>query len=123
MFELITAYAEPVAQTTEAAGEMSTGAGIVGMIVSMAPMILVFVLLYFMMIRPQRKQQKAQEAMRAALKVGDKVVTIGGICGKVAKIKDDYIWIESSMPGAADEKSYIKFKRNAIETVEKSAEA
>lgn len=105
--------------TTTAAGDGS----VMGMVISLLPMVLILVLLYWMMIRPQKKQQKAQQAMRAALKVGDKVVTIGGVCGKVAKIKDDYIWIESSMPGAAEDKSYIKFKKNAIETVEKSAEA
>ncbi|MBR3791491.1 MAG: preprotein translocase subunit YajC [Clostridia bacterium] len=90
------------------------------MIVSFLPMILIFALLYFMMVRPQKKQQKAQQAMRNALKVGDKVVTIGGICGKVAKIKDEYIWIESSMPGSPDDKSFIKFKRNAIEALDKT---
>ena len=96
--------------------------GIAEMIASFLPMIIIFAVLYFIMIRPQKKQQKAQQAMRAALKVGDKVVTIGGICGKIAKIKDDYIYIESSMPGAPDDKSYIKFKRNAIETLEKTIE-
>lgn len=119
MFDFITAYAEPAATATTNAPQ---DGGIIGLIISLFPMILVFILLYWMMIRPQRKQQKAQEAMRAALKVGDKIVTIGGICGKVAKIKDEYVYIESSMPGAPDDKSYIKFKRNAIEGVEKSAE-
>ena len=113
MFQTITAYAQGTATAPQSAG-------IVELIISFLPMILIFVLFYFMMIRPQRKQQKAQQAMRNALKVGDKVVTIGGICGKVAKIKDDFIWIESSLPGAPDDKSYIKFKRNAIETVEKT---
>lgn len=116
MFQTITAYAgeaTATAQTTQAAGPVE-------LIMSFLPMILIFVLLYFMMIRPQKKQQKAQQAMRASLKVGDKVVTIGGICGKIAKIKDDYIWIESSLPGAPEDKSYIKFKRNAIETLEKT---
>ncbi len=115
MFQSIIAYAEGTAQTTAAAPQ---SAGMAELIVSFLPMILIFVLLYWMMIRPQKKQQKAQQAMRAALKVGDKVVTIGGICGKVAKIKDDYIWIESSMPGAPEDKAFIKFKRNAIEAVE-----
>jgi len=118
MFNFLTAYAEGTAATT-AAGQTPTAAGgIASLIASFLPMILIFVLLYWMMIRPQKKQQKAQQAMRAALKVGDKVVTIGGVCGKVAKIKDDCVYIESSMPGAPDEKSYIKFKKNAIESVE-----
>lgn len=114
MLGTIIAYAEGTAQTTDVAA----GGGIMGFIVTMFPMILMFGLLYLLMIRPQRKQQKAQQAMRAALKVGDKVVTIGGVCGKVAKIKDEYIWIESSMPGAPEDKAYIKFKRNAIDSVE-----
>ena len=62
-------------------------------IVSILPLVLIIVLLYFMMIRPQRKKEKKQKAMINAMKVGDKVVTIGGICGKVAKIKDEYVFI------------------------------
>ncbi len=116
MFETITAYAEGTATAAQTAQQP----GMAEMLVSFLPMILIFVLLYFMMVRPQKKQQKAQQAMRNALKVGDKVVTIGGICGKVAKIKDEYIWIESSLPGSPDDKSYIKFKRNAIEALEKT---
>lgn len=120
MFETITAFAEPAAQATQNADAQG---GVLGMIISLLPMFLIFILLYWMMIRPQKKQQKAQQAMRAALKVGDKVVTIGGVCGKVAKIKDDCVYIESSMPGAPDNKSYIKFKKSAVETVESSTEA
>lgn len=116
MFETITAYAEGAATTTQAVPQ----AGPMELIMSFLPMIVIFVLLYFVMIRPQRKQQKAQQAMRSALKVGDKVVTIGGVCGKVAKIKDEYIWIESTMPGAPEDKAYIKFKRSAIDAVEKT---
>ena len=61
-------------------------------IVSILPLVLIIVLLYFMMIRPQRKKEKETKAMINAMKVGDKVVTIGGICGKVAKIKDEYVF-------------------------------
>ena len=64
-------------------------------IVSILPLVLIIVLLYFMMIRPQRKKEKETKAMINAMKVGDKVVTIGGICGKVAKIKDEYVFIET----------------------------
>ena len=115
MFQSIIAYAEGTAPATTSA---VPAPGFGELIVSLLPMILFFVILYWIMIRPQKKQQKAQQAMRAALKVGDKVITIGGICGKVSKIKDDYIWIESSMPGAPEDKSFIKFKRNAIEALE-----
>ena len=71
-------------------------------IVSILPLVLIIVLLYFMMIRPQRKKEKETKAMINAMKVGDKVVTIGGICGKVAKIKDEYVFIETGNIGTPD---------------------
>ena len=52
-------------------------------------------------------------------KVGDKVVTIGGICGKITKIKDNYVFVETGNVGTQDEKSVIKMERDAIKTVEK----
>ena len=58
-----------------------------------------------------------------ALVVGDKIVTIGGICGKVVKIKDDYIFIESGNIGTQDEKSIIKMERSSVRSVEKKIEA
>lgn len=87
-------------------------------IVSILPLVLIIVLLYFMMIRPQRKKEKETKAMINAMKVGDKVVTIGGICGKVAKIKDEYVFIETCNIGTPDQKSVVKMERDAIRTVE-----
>lgn len=55
---------------------------------------LIFVVMWFFMIRPQRKQQKELENFRNALQKGDKVVTIGGIYGTVAEIKEDSVLIE-----------------------------
>ena len=55
---------------------------------------LIFVVMWFFMIRPQRKQQKELQAFRDGLKKGDKVVTIGGIHGTVSDIKENYILIE-----------------------------
>ncbi len=55
---------------------------------------LMFVLLYFIMIRPEKKKKKEAEEMRNALKVGDKLTTIGGIVGEVCHIKDDNVVIE-----------------------------
>ena len=69
-----------------------------------------------MMIRPQRKKEKETKAMINAMKVGDKVVTIGGICGKVAKIKDEYVFIETGNIGTPDQKSVVKMERDAIRT-------
>lgn len=59
------------------------------------PLILIFVIMYFFMIRPQQKKQKAANEMRKNLKKGDKVTTNGGIIGKVVKLKDDVITIET----------------------------
>ncbi len=92
--------------------------GILTMLTSMLPMILVIVLLYFIMIRPQRKKEKALKAQIDAMKVGDKVVSIGGICGKVSKIKDNYVFIETGNVGTPDERAIIKFERSAIKAVE-----
>lgn len=57
---------------------------------------LMFVLLYIIMIRPEKKKKKEADQMRDALKVGDKITTIGGIVGEVCHIKDDSIVIETS---------------------------
>jgi preprotein translocase subunit YajC len=58
------------------------------------PLVLIFVIFYFFMIRPQMKRQKELNSYRSALKRGDKVVTTGGIYGKVYEVKDNYIMIE-----------------------------
>ena len=65
-------------------------AGLIGFL----PIILMFVLLYFLMIRPQMKRQKEQKAMIDALQKGDEVVTAGGVTGKITKIGDAYIRLE-----------------------------
>ena len=61
---------------------------------SMLPLVLMFVVLYFVMIRPQMKKQKEHKAMIDALAKGDEVVTGGGILGKVAKINDNTVSLE-----------------------------
>ena len=57
-------------------------------------MLLIFVVMWFFMIRPQRKQQKELQAFRDSLKKGDKVVTIGGIYGTVCELKEESVLIE-----------------------------
>ena len=69
----------------------SNGSG--GLIITLLMMVAIF---YFMMIRPENKRKKEAENMRSAMKVGDKIVTIGGICGTVVDIKDDRFVIETS---------------------------
>jgi preprotein translocase subunit YajC len=73
---------------TAAAGGMESS------LMSFLPIILMFVVLYFLMIRPQMKRQKEQKAMMAALAKGDEVVTAAGIVGKVTKVTDAYVTLE-----------------------------
>lgn len=58
------------------------------------PLILMFVVMYFLMIRPQQKRAKEQKAMMDALAKGDEVITAGGILGKVSKVNDTYVTVE-----------------------------
>ena len=78
--------------------------------------VLVIVLIYFMMIKPQRKQNKLRQEMLAELKVGDKVVTLGGIYGKIVKITDDTIKLEVA------ENMRIKLQRAAVNYVQEDEE-
>ncbi len=75
------------AATPQAGTEMGAGA----LIGTMLPMILLFVVFYFVLIRPQRKKDKKVKDMLAALKVGDRICTIGGIYGTIVGIKDNDI--------------------------------
>lgn len=63
-------------------------------LLTMLPLVLMFVVLYFVMIRPQMKRQKEHKAMVDALAKGDEVVTAGGLLGKVAKLGDTYLHVE-----------------------------
>ncbi|MBB3127092.1 preprotein translocase subunit YajC [Paenibacillus rhizosphaerae] len=66
----------------------SGGGGIVGLIL---PLVLMFAIFYFLLIRPQQKKQKTRTSMLSALKKGDKVVTIGGLHGTIMEITDDIV--------------------------------
>jgi preprotein translocase subunit YajC len=65
-----------------------------GDLMSFLPIIFIFALFYFMLIRPQMKAAKLQKAMIDALKAGDEVATAGGVIGKVTKVGDNYVSIE-----------------------------
>jgi preprotein translocase subunit YajC len=85
------------------------------------PLILLFVLMYFMLIRPQKKKDKETQKMRNNVQVGDEVTTIGGIIGIVVSLKEDTLVIET-----AGERNKIRIKRWAIQsndTVHDDAEA
>lgn len=73
--------------------------------------ILMFVVMYFFMIRPQKKREKAEQEMRNSLEIGDEIITIGGIVGRVVTIKDDEVVIET---GA--DRNKMRILRSAINT-------
>ncbi|MCE5347811.1 MAG: preprotein translocase subunit YajC [Bacteroidales bacterium] len=76
--------------------------------VTFLPLILVFVVFYFFMIRPQMKKQKEMNNYRSSLKRGDKVITTGGIYGKIYEVKDHYV----TMDVGGDVK--LKVDKNAL---------
>ncbi|MBB5608481.1 MULTISPECIES: preprotein translocase subunit YajC [unclassified Janthinobacterium] len=84
MFFISNAYAQ---SPTEALG-------LGGNLTSFLPLVLMFVVMYFLMIRPQQKRAKEQRAMMDALAKGDEVVTAGGLLGRVVKVVDTYVTIE-----------------------------
>ena len=76
-----------------------------------------FVALYFFMIRPQKKQERETNEMRNNLKVGDEITTIGGIVGKIVSIKEETITIES-----AHDRTKIRLLKSAVRNVDVHAE-
>ena len=95
------------------AAEMSTGAMIIYYAVQLLPMILIFVVFYFMLIRPQRKKDKEAKQMLENLKVGDRICTIGGIYGTIVRIKDQVLTIE-----VGEQKTQMMIARWAVRNVE-----
>ncbi len=81
------AYAMPPTGGQGPGGDMST-------LVSLAPMILIFVVFYFLLIRPQQKKAKDHRVMLENLKKGDSVITQGGLYGKIASISDQVVTLE-----------------------------
>ncbi len=83
------AFTQLMAQSATATGEQPNP------LVTLLPLILVFVVFYFFMIRPQTKKQKELNDYRNSLKKGDKVVTNGGIYGKVVEVKESSVIIDA----------------------------
>ena len=102
--------------TTDAAAAtetMSTGATIIYYAVQFVPMILIFVVFYFLLIRPQRKKDKEAKTMLDNLKVGDRICTIGGIYGTVTGLRDDQVII-----AVGTQKTTMHMARWAVKSVE-----
>jgi preprotein translocase subunit YajC len=79
---------------SEAYAQAAPAAGASGGLMGMLPLVLMFVVLYFVMIRPQMKRQKETKAMLEALSKGDEVVTQGGVIGKITKLGDTFVSVE-----------------------------
>ena len=107
------ADAAATAETTGEAVEMSAGATVIYYAVQFVPLILIFVIFYFMLIRPQRKKDKEAKKMLENLKVGDRICTIGGIYGTIVRIKDEVLTIE-----VGEQKTQLVFARWAVRNVE-----
>ena len=114
LMNLLADAAQTTATTDAAAAtEMSAGATFIAYAVQLVPMILIFVVFYFVLIRPQRKKDKEAKAMLDNLKVGDRICTIGGIHGTIVKIKDAVLTVE-----VGEQKTQLVFARWAIRNVE-----
>ncbi|WP_322996341.1 preprotein translocase subunit YajC [Castellaniella sp.] len=94
----------------QAAGTDATG-GLMGML----PIILMFVILYFLMIRPQMKRQKEHKKMVSALAKGDEIIMSGGLLGKISKVSDSYITVEIGQSGDKAIESIVQ--RSAVTSV------
>nr|WP_230632749.1 preprotein translocase subunit YajC [Paenibacillus athensensis] len=82
-----------------------------GYLITYGPLVLMFVVLYFLLIRPQQKRQRTRNQMLRNLKKGDKVVTIGGLHGSIMEITDDIIVLR------VNDATKMTFDRSAINTV------
>jgi len=76
------------------AAPAAANAGLMGNLTTFLPLVLMFVVMYFLMIRPQQKKMKDQRQMMDALAKGDEVVTAAGILGRVTKVADIYVTLE-----------------------------
>ena len=98
---------------TAVAEEIPMSSQIIAMLIQLLPMILIFVVFYFLLIRPQRKKDKEAKQMLENLKVGDRICTIGGIYGTIVRIKDDVLTVE-----VGEQKTQMVFARWAVRNVE-----
>lgn len=92
----------------ELAEGAAAGGGFLG---SILPLVLMFAIFYFLLIRPQQKRQKQRTAMLSAVKKGDQIVTIGGIHGTVLELKEDTVIVKIS------DNTKVTLERQAINQV------
>ena len=81
------------------------------LLMNLLPLVLIFVVFYFLLIRPQRKRDKEIQKMRSSLEVGDEVITSGGIIGRVVSLREDTLVIETG-----SDRSKIRIQRWAVQS-------
>lgn len=97
---------------TDAASQAATNPNsLASLATTILPIVVLFALMYFFMIRPQQKAQKEEQKMRSNIQVGDEVLTVGGILGIVVSLKDDTLVIETG-----SDRSKIRIVRSAVQT-------
>jgi preprotein translocase subunit YajC len=89
-------------------GQEGTMGGAGGMFAALMPLILIFVIFYFLLIAPQRKKEKIHREMINNLKKGDRIITSGGIYGSIVKLKKNYVEIE------VDDNTKLRIQRSCI---------
>lgn len=115
--QMLLGLTDAAATAGETADAAVTGsAGLAEMLSMLLPLVLMFVVFYFLLIRPQKKKDKKVKDMLAALKTGDRVCTIGGIYGTITNIKDDTIELSVGRDNVK-----LVFARWAIRNVEEVA--
>ena len=100
-----------------AASTTNTGSSL-GNILTLLMIPLLLVIMYFVMIRPQRKQEKEAANMRNSLSVGDEITTIGGIIGRVVNVKEDTFVLETTK-----DRTRIRVERTAIKRIDRKFDA
>lgn len=102
----------------DAAASTTSSGSSLGNILTLLMIPLLLVIMYFVMIRPQRKQEKEAANMRNSLSVGDEITTIGGIIGRVVNVKEDTFVLETTK-----ERTRIRFERTAIKRIDRKFDA
>lgn len=102
---------------TDAASDAANGTGgLAGALPTILMLVVMVAIFYFLLIRPQKKQEKEAQNMRDSLSVGDEITTIGGIIGEIVSIKDETITIETSKAGTK-----MRLLKSAVRSVDVSA--
>lgn len=86
---------DAAADATSSAADGAASGGVGSMLMTALPLIIMVAAMYFFIIRPQKKKEKEEKKMRDNLQIGDEILTIGGIYGRVISLKEDSIVIES----------------------------